>query len=178
MSSYGIDQELKGVSILQKTGTGYRKQPCSEELSILGLISEADFSPLDRWSDSPLCGVVGWLDPFMFKECEEVIPMGEQATGGSCHVRVGTQLVGLETIAHASPDRNRFSHKGTPVHGSLFEGIPQPEHPSDLGEHPFGEFDAIRTPASMFDSFKVSDDVSPADLAYTFVVGIVGTEHV
>lgn len=104
--------------------------------------------------------------------------MGEQAAGSSCHIRVGAQLVGLETITHASPDRNGFSHKGVPVHGSLFEGMPQPEHSSDLGEHPFGEFDAIRAPASVLDSFEVSDDVSPADLAYTFVIGIVGTEHV
>jgi len=178
MSRDGIDQEFKGVFILQKAGTGDRKQSCGEELSILGLVSEADFSPLDRWSDSPLRGVVGGFDPFMFKECEEVIPMGEQAAGSSCHIRVGAQLISLETIAHASPDRNRFSHKGAPVHGSLFEGIPQPEHSSDLGEHPFGEFDSIGTPAPVLESFEVSDDVGPADLAYTFVVGIVGAEHV
>jgi hypothetical protein len=178
MSGDGIDQELQGVFLLKNAGTGNRKQSCSEKLSILGLISETDFSPLDRWSDSPFCGVVGGLDPFMFKESEEVVPMGEQTAGSSSHIRVGTQLVGLETIAHTSSDRNRFPHKGTPVHGSLFEGMPQPEHSSDLGEHPFGEFDAIRTPASVLDSFEVSDDVSPADLAHTFVIGIVGAEHV
>src|SRR5271157_3758105 len=96
MSSDGIDQELKRVSILKKAGSGDCKEPRSENLSILGLISEADFSPLDRRSDSSLCRVVGWLNHLMFKECEKVIPMFEQATGGSCHIRIGTQLVGLK----------------------------------------------------------------------------------
>jgi hypothetical protein len=178
MSRDGIDQELKGVSILKKARSGGRKQPCSEDLSILGLISEADFSPLDRRSDSSFCRVVGWLNPLMFKECEKVIPMFEQTTGSPCHVRIDGQLVSLETIAHASPDRNRFEHKGASVHESFFEGVPQPEHSPDLRKHPFGEFDSVRTPAAMLESFEVSDNVSPADLALTFVKSIVGAEHV
>ena len=116
MSSDGIDQELKGVSILKKARSSGRKQPCSEDLSILGLISEADFSPLDRRSDSSFCRVVGWLNPLMFKECEKVIPMFEQATRSSCHVRITRQLVSLETFAHASFDGNRFEHKGVSFH--------------------------------------------------------------
>jgi len=114
----------------------------------------------------------------MFKECEKVIPMFEQATGSSCHVRITRQIVSLETIAHASPDGNRFEHKGVSVHESFFEGVPQPEHSPDLREHPFGELDSVRTPAAMLQSFEVSDNVSPADLAQIFVIGIVGTEHV
>ena len=34
------------------------------------------------------------------------------------------------------------------------------------------------TPAAMLQSFEVSDNVSPADLAQTFVKGIVGAEYV
>ena len=108
MSSDGIDQEIKGVFILKKARSRDCKQPCSDNLSILGLISEADFSPLDRRSDSSLCGVVGWLNPLMFKECEKVVPVFEQATGSSCYIRITGQLVSLETMANASSDGNRF----------------------------------------------------------------------
>ena len=114
----------------------------------------------------------------MFKECEKVIPMFEQATGSPCHVRIAGHLVSLETIAHASPDGNRLEHKGVSVHEPFCEGVPQPEHSPDLREHPFGELDSVRTPAAMLQSFEVSDNVSPADLAQTFVIGIVGAEHV
>jgi hypothetical protein len=178
MSSDGIDQKLKGVLISEKACSGNRKQPCGEELAFLGLVTEADFSPRDCRSDSPLCSVIGWLHTLMFKECEQVIPMFEQTTGSSGHIRVGTQLVGLETIAHAGPDRNRFFYKGMPIHKSFFEGVPQPEHSSDLGEHPFGKLDPIRTPAAVLQSFEVPDDMSPADLAQTFMIGIVGRKHV
>ena len=47
MSGDGIDQEFQGVFLLKNAGTGGRKQPCSEKLSVLGLISETDFSPPD-----------------------------------------------------------------------------------------------------------------------------------
>ena len=114
----------------------------------------------------------------MFKECEKVTPIFEQATGSSCHVRITGQLVSLETFAHASLDRNRFEHKCVSVHESFFEGVPQPKHSPDLREHPFGEFDSVRTPTAVLQSFEVSNNVSPADLAQTFVIGIVGAEHV
>ena len=178
MSSDGIDQKLKGVFISKNACSGNRKQPCSKNLSFLGLVSEADFSPLDRWSDCALCRIVRWLNPLMFKECEKVIPMFEQATGSSCHIRIGTQFVGLEASVHSCSKRDRFFHKGMPVHESFLEGVPKPEHSPGLREHPFGELDSVRTPAAMLQSFEVSDNVSPADLSQTFVIGIVGTEHV
>ena len=56
--------------------------------------------------------------------------------------------------------------------------MPQAKHSSDLEENPFGEFDAVRTPASVLDSFKVADEVSPPVLAHAFVIVIVGAEHV
>ena len=43
MSSDGIDQELKGVFTLKKARSGGRKQPCSEDLSGLGLIPKQIF---------------------------------------------------------------------------------------------------------------------------------------
>ena len=178
MSSYGIDQKLKGVFLSKEADSRDRKQPCGEELAFLGLVSEADFSPHHCRSDSPLCNVIGWLHTLMLKECEQVIPVFEQTSGSSGHIRLGTQFIGLETIAHAGPDRNRFFYKGMPIHKFFFEGVPQPEHSPGLREHPFGELDSIRTPAAMLQSFEVSDNVSPADLAQTFVIGIVGTEHV
>jgi len=131
MSSDGIDQEIKGLSFLKKARSGNREQPYGEELAFFGLVAEADFSPHNCRSDSPLCGVIGWLHTLMFKECEQVVPVLEQTSSSSCHIRVGTQFIGLETIAHAGPDRNRFFYKGTPIHTSFFEGVPQPEHSSD-----------------------------------------------
>ena len=115
MSSNGIDQELKGVSLLKKACSGNREQPCGEELAFLGLVSEADFSPHHRRSDSPLGSVIGWLHTLMFKECEQMIPMFEQPTGSSCHIGIGTQLVGLEASVHSCSKRDRFFHKGTPI---------------------------------------------------------------
>ena len=165
MSSDGIDQELKAVSFSQKACSGSRKEPCSEKNSFLGLVPEADFSPHDCRSDSSLCRIVRWFHPLMFKECEKVIPMFEQASSSSCHIRIGTQFVGLEASVHSCSKGDRFYHKGVPIHESFFEGVPQPEHSPDLREHPFGELDSIRTPAAMLQSFEVPNNVSPADLS-------------
>jgi len=178
LSSDGIDQKLKGVFLLKEAGSRDRKEPCGEELASIGLVTEADFSPGHRWSDSPFCSVIGWLHTFMYKECEQVIPVFEQTSSNSSHIRVGTQFIGLETITHAGSDRNRFFYKGMPIHKTFFEGVPQPEHSPDLGEHPFGKLDPFRTSAAMLQPFEVSDDVSPADLTHAFMIGVVGRKHV
>ena len=45
--NYRVDQELEGISSLKDAGSFGGQQPGGKEFAIVGLVAEADFSPLD-----------------------------------------------------------------------------------------------------------------------------------
>jgi len=138
------------------------------------LIAETDFSPLDGRTFSPLCGVVGRLNPFVIEKGEQPVPVLEQALCGIAHIIVGAGTILLEAFAHPASDGNGHPYERVPVQMSVLEGVPQGEHSACLGKHPRGEFHSIRASTGMLDSFDTPDDVSPTELTHSFVKGFIG----
>jgi len=163
---------------LHDTGPSDGEESSGQRLTALGLVPEADFSPLDCWAYSTLGGVVGRFHSLMIHEGEQVVPMLEEPSGSTCHIVIRGQLVGLKTIADSCPYGDRFCDKRPPVYMPVFEGMPEGKQATDFSEHPSCEPHAIRTPARMFEPFKVPDDMSPTDLSFPLVVCVVGREHI
>jgi len=174
----GIEREVEGVLSLEDTGSFRSQQPGGEEFAVVGLIAEADFSPLDRGTFSPLCGVVGRLNPLVIQKREQSVPMLQEALCSLADlvIRAGTIL--LEAFAHSASDGDRLPYKGISVKMSVLEGVPKGKHSACLGKHPLGESHRIRASAGMFDSFDTPDDVSPTELAHSMVKSLVGRVHV
>ena len=101
--------------MLHDTGPGDVEESSGQRLAAFGLFPEADFSPLDRWTYSPLSGVVGGFYSLMIQEGEQVVRMLEEPSGSTCHIVIRGQLKGLKTDADASPYGHRFSHSGMAV---------------------------------------------------------------
>jgi hypothetical protein len=80
----GFDEELEGIFSLKDAGPFRGQQPGGKELSLVGLVSEADFSPLDGRTYCPLRGVVGRLNPFVSEKGEQSVPVPQEAL---CAVR-------------------------------------------------------------------------------------------
>ena len=78
----GFEKELEGVPSLKDAGSFGGQQPGGKEFAVVGLIAEADLSPLDGRTYSPLRGVVGRLNPFVFEKGEQSVPVLEQALCG------------------------------------------------------------------------------------------------
>lgn len=173
-----LDEEIKRILSLHNAGPSNGQESSGERLAVFGLISETDFPPLDCGSDSSLSGVVGGFHALMVKEGEQVVPMFEETSGGTCHIMIRGQLVGLQTIADSCPDGDRFRDKGPPVNIPVFEGMPEGKQAPDFREHPSCEPYAIGAPARMFEPFEIPDDMRPTDLPPSLVVGVVGREHV
>lgn len=163
---------------LEQARPGDGKEPGGEEFTIVRLIAEADLPPLHGRTDASLCKVVGRFDSITIQKREEAVPVFEQSSRHPGHIRIFRQLVHLEAITHACPERNGFQDKGLPVQMLTPERIEKSEHPADFREHPSGEFHCVRTPARMADSFDLSDDMRPTDLPQSLVVAAVGREAV
>jgi hypothetical protein len=173
-----LDEIVERVLSLEETSPGDGKEPGGEEFAIVGLIPEADLSPLNRGANPAFGCIVGRLDSVMLQKREQAIPVLEQAASHPSHIRVRGEFVRLEAVAHAGTERNGFQDKGLPIQMLTPECMEQSEHPADLREHPAGEFHSVRTAARMADSFDLSDDVSPTDLPQSLVVASVGREAV
>ena len=61
-------EKLKSIAFLHLASAGDSENSFRETLSVARLITEADFTPLDGGSDSPLSRIVGWLHPFNTQE--------------------------------------------------------------------------------------------------------------
>jgi len=154
------------------------QQSGGKEFPVFGLISETDFPPLDRRPDSSLSGVVGGFHALMVHEGEQVVPMFEETSGGTRHVVIRGQLIGLETIADSCSDGDRFCDKGPSVDMPVSEGMPEGKQASDFREHPSCEPYAIGTPTRMFEALEGPDDMGPTDLPCPLVIGVVRRKHV
>jgi len=173
-----LNEEIERVFSLHDAGPGNGQESSGERLAVFGLISETDLSPLDRRSDSSLSGVVGGFHSLVIEKGKQVVPMLEKASGSTCHIMIRGQLVGLQAIADACPDRDRFCDKGPPIRPPVLEGVPEGKQASDFSEHPSCEPYAIGAPARMFEPFEGPDDMGPTDLSFPLVVGVVRREHI
>ena len=75
VSFYRLDQELEGVSLLENAGSFGSQESSGQEFSFVGLVSEADLSPLYSRANCSLCGVVGWFYSFVLDEREQAVPV-------------------------------------------------------------------------------------------------------
>jgi len=66
----GFEKKLERIASLKDAGSLGSQQSGGKELTVVGLIAEADFSPLDGRTSSPFRGVVGRLNPFIFEKGE------------------------------------------------------------------------------------------------------------
>jgi hypothetical protein len=117
---------------LKDAGPFGGQQPGGKELSLVGLVSEVDFSPLNGRTHSSLRGVVGWLNPFVFEKREQSVPVLEQAVCGLAHITVGAGTIQLQASAHSASDGDGLENKGPPIQMSGLEGVPECEHSSCL----------------------------------------------
>jgi hypothetical protein len=93
---------MEGVPFLVDTRSFSGQQKCGEEFPFLGLISEADLSPLHGRTQSPFCGVVGGLNAVMLEKGEQNVPVLEQASCRLGHMEVGAGAMELQASTHAA----------------------------------------------------------------------------
>jgi hypothetical protein len=71
-------EKLKRVPLPHLASSGNGEDSFGEALSVAGLITEADFTPLNGGPDSPLSRIVGWVDSLNVQEGEKNVPVFEQ----------------------------------------------------------------------------------------------------
>jgi hypothetical protein len=98
-------EKLKRVPLPHLASSGNGEDSFGEALSVAGLITEADFTPLNGGSDSPLSRIVGWLDPFNAQEGKENVPVFEEIGCPRPDVFIGAFPVAQTRAFHASPDK-------------------------------------------------------------------------
>lgn len=133
----GFEKKLERIPSLKDARSLGGQQSGSEELAVVGLIAEADLSPLDGRTSAPLRGVVGGLNSFKLEKGEQTVPMLEEALCDLAHITVGAGSVLLEALAHSASDGDRSAYKGLPVQMSVLEGVPEGKHSAGLRKHPF-----------------------------------------
>jgi hypothetical protein len=89
--SEGIDsifEILDKVLSLKSACSDHCKESSREEFPFMGLVAEANLSPLDARSYCLLGSVVRRFDAFMFEEGEKMIPTLQQTAGVSRYIGV------------------------------------------------------------------------------------------
>ena len=70
-----MNEEVEGILSLHDAGPSDGQQSSGEQFAFFGLISKADFPPLDCGTDSSLSRVVGGFHSLMIQKGEQVVPM-------------------------------------------------------------------------------------------------------
>jgi hypothetical protein len=142
-----IFEVLEEVLSLKSACSDHCKESSREEFPFMGLVAEANFSPLDPRSYCLLGSVVRRFDAFMFEEGEKMIPTLQHTAGVSGHVDVRRGFVRLQTPINTRSKRDRLQDKSFPVETFASESIEECEHSTDFGKHPTGVFNSVRTAA-------------------------------
>lgn len=122
---------MEGVLALESAGSGYRKNPFGETLSLLGLVPEAELSPLDGKPQCLLGRVVGGLHSLVGEEGEKMRPVLEHAPGTSAHLQ---ELL--------------------PADEPFPESMPAGEDMPDLLQHVFGEDVSVTGGVKMYRKWR------------------------
>ena len=84
-----MGQKLKRVPLPHLASSGNGENPFGEALSVAGLVTKADFTPLNGGPDSPLSRIVGWLDSLNAQEGEEDVPVFDETGGPRPDIFIG-----------------------------------------------------------------------------------------
>ena len=117
-------EKLKSIAFLHLASAGDSEDSFGETLSVAGLITEADFTPLDGGSYSPLSRIVGWLYSFNAQEGKENVPVFEETGCPRPHVFIGTFPVAQTRAFHAAPDEGARLPQFFAGATSFLEGMP------------------------------------------------------
>jgi len=82
----GFEKKLERVLSLKDARSLGGQKSSGKELAVVGLIAEADLSPLNGRTSAPLRGVVGGLNSFVLEKGEQSVPMLEEAPCDLSHV--------------------------------------------------------------------------------------------
>ena len=88
-----MSEKLKSIPLLHLASAGDSEDSFCETLSVAGLISEADFAPLNGGPDSPFRCIVGWLDTLNAQKGEKNVPVLKETSGACPDTFVGTVSV-------------------------------------------------------------------------------------
>jgi hypothetical protein len=138
-----IFEILDKVLSLKSACSDHCKESSREEFPFMGLVAEANLSPLDPRSYCLLGSVVRRFDAFMFEECEKMIPTLQQTAAVSGYVDVRRGFVRLQTPINTRSKRDRLQDKGLPVETFAPESIEESEHSADFGKQPAGIVDCV-----------------------------------
>lgn len=147
------------------------------------MVAKAELSPLDGGPDIALCNVVCGLDSFVSKESEQMVPVIQQSFGSSAYVCIRTAKVLLTGAFHPHPHQLGCIEELLTRNVATSEGIPATKDAADFLEHVSRKNVGIRAGATVLERFQLSDDVSPAELADSFLViravgrVIIGGDH-
>lgn len=165
------------------TGSGHGKNPLGETLPGVGLVPEAELSPLDGRPDCLFGSIVRGLYSLMSEESEKMIPVIEQSLGPSAYLSIRAGKVLLAVPFHPSPHQSGGIQELLASDVTLSESMPATEDSPHFIEHVLGEYVGIRAGATILECFELSDDVSPAKLPDSFLlvrtVGrmVIGGDH-
>ena len=174
---------MEWVLTPELASSGYCEDPLCEALPIAGLVAKTELSPLDGGPEIALCDIVCGLDSFVSKESEEMVPVIQQSFGSSAYVCIRAAKVLLTGAFHPRPHQLGCVEELLTRNVATSKGIPATEDAADFLKHVPRKNVGVRAGATVFERFQLSDDVSPAELADSFLViravgrVIIGGDH-
>jgi len=119
-----IGEKPERVPLPHLTGSGNGEDSFGEALSTAGLITEADFAPLNGRPDSSLSCIVGWLDTLNAQEGEKNVPVFEETDCPRPDVFIRAFPVAQARAFHAAPDEGARLPQFFAGTISFLEGMP------------------------------------------------------
>jgi hypothetical protein len=151
-------------------GSGHREDPFGETFSCIGLVPEAEFSPLDGGANGLFGSIVGGFHSLMSEKREQVIPVGKSSSGSSGYFTIRAAPV-LEAVTfHSCPHESRGIQELWPGDVALTESVPTTKDVPDFLEHIFGKHIGLRAASALLEPLELSDHVCPAKLPDPFLV--------
>ena len=155
---------MERVLSLKLAGSCDREDSFGESLPVLGLVSEAELSPLDSRPDCPLRNIVCGLYSLVGEEGEKVRPVIERSFGSGAHLCVRAVLIRNAVPFHPRPHESRCIQEFLAADGPFTKSVPATEDMPDFFEHVFREHIGFRAAPAFLEVFELSDQMSPAKL--------------
>lgn len=119
-----MSEKPKRILLLHPAGSSNGEDSFGEALSTAGLITEADFAPLNGRPDSSLSRIVGWLDTLNAQEGEKDVPVFKETGCPRPDVFIRAFPVAQARAFHAAPDEGARLPQLFAGATSFLEGMP------------------------------------------------------